>query len=79
MPDSETGLFVLGRIEMRNTLNVTARSGCDGTERDSPDFIHAVRYGADALDPLERAFGLGVLNIITRDTRLALELRGRIR
>ncbi|MDR0624235.1 MAG: glycerophosphodiester phosphodiesterase [Treponema sp.] len=36
---------------MRDTLNITAHSGCDGTEQDSLDSIRAgIRNGADAVE-----------------------------
>ncbi|MDR2096819.1 MAG: glycerophosphodiester phosphodiesterase [Treponema sp.] len=36
---------------MRDSLNITAHSGCDGTEQDSPDSIRAgIRNGADAVE-----------------------------
>jgi glycerophosphoryl diester phosphodiesterase len=44
-------LALFGRIVMRNILNITAHSGCDGTAPDSIDSVQAgIQNGADAVE-----------------------------
>jgi glycerophosphoryl diester phosphodiesterase len=78
MSDSGTGLFVFRRSEMRDTLNVTAHSGCDGTEQGSLDSIRAgIRNGADAVEVDIRRNLAGEL-VLSHDQDESGVYRGRV-
>jgi glycerophosphoryl diester phosphodiesterase len=62
---------------MRDTLNITAHSGCDGTERDSLDSIRAgIRNGADAGEVDIRRNSAGEL-VLSHDWDESGAYRGR--
>ncbi|MDR0730429.1 MAG: glycerophosphodiester phosphodiesterase [Treponema sp.] len=62
---------------MRDTLNITAHSGCDGTEQDSLDSIRAgIRNGADAVEVDIRRNSAGEL-VLSHDRDESGAYRGR--
>jgi glycerophosphoryl diester phosphodiesterase len=66
------------RIEMRDILNITAHSGCDGTEQDSLDSIRAgIGNGADAVEVDIRRNSAGEL-ILSHDRDESGAYRGRV-
>jgi glycerophosphoryl diester phosphodiesterase len=63
---------------MRDTLNITAHSGCDGTEQDSLDSILAgIRNGADAVEVDIRRNSAGEL-VLSHDRDESGAYRGRV-
>jgi glycerophosphoryl diester phosphodiesterase len=65
------------RIEMRDMLNITAHSGCDGTEQDSLDSIHSgIGNGADAVEVDVRRNATGEL-VLSHDPDESGAYRGR--
>jgi glycerophosphoryl diester phosphodiesterase len=78
MSDSGTDPLVFRRIEMRDTLNITAHSGCDGTEQDSLDSIRAgIRNGANAVEVDIRRSSAGEL-VLSHDRDESGTYRGRV-
>jgi glycerophosphoryl diester phosphodiesterase len=62
---------------MRDALNITAHSGCDGTEQDSLDSIRAgIRNGADAVEVDIRRNSAGEL-VLSHDRDESGAYRGR--
>ncbi|MDR3173666.1 MAG: glycerophosphodiester phosphodiesterase [Treponema sp.] len=62
---------------MRDLLNITAHSGCDGTEQDSLDSIHTgIRHGADAVEVDVRRNSAGDL-VLSHDRDESGTYRGR--
>jgi glycerophosphoryl diester phosphodiesterase len=63
-------------IEMRAILNITAHSGCDGTEQDSLDSIRqGIRNGADAVEVDIRRNSAGEL-VLSHDRDESGDYRG---
>ncbi|MDR3138380.1 MAG: glycerophosphodiester phosphodiesterase [Treponema sp.] len=64
---------------MKNLLNITAHSGCDGTERDSLESVRrGIRFGADAVE-VDVRLDKGGLLILSHDKEESRDYPGHAR